>query len=103
MIIINIIIMIIIIIPDDVFNALRCEDEQEEEEEVGGRVADELQEWLSAEIFFPTICKLDFSSNWKVSKYAGKFPNTLKKLECIQVAWKLFRLFGNFPGGLETL
>ena len=42
------IIIIVIIIPDDVFDALGCEDEKEEEEEVGGRVADELQKWLSA-------------------------------------------------------
>ena len=57
-IIINIItIIIILLIPDNVFNALRCEDEKEEEEEVGGGVADELQEWLSAEILFETICK----------------------------------------------
>ena len=54
-IIITTIIIIIIIIPDDVFNALRCKDEKEEEEEVRGGVADELQEWLSAEILFAII------------------------------------------------
>ena len=47
-VIIAIIIIIVIIIPDDVFDALGCEDEKEEEEEVGGRVAYELQKWLSA-------------------------------------------------------
>ena len=34
----------IFIIPHDVLDPLRDEDQEEEEEEVGGRVADELQE-----------------------------------------------------------
>ena len=33
--------------PHDVFDPLGDEDEEEEEEEIGGRVADELQEGLS--------------------------------------------------------
>ena len=33
-----------ILIPNDILNPLWDEDEKEEEEEVGGRVADELQE-----------------------------------------------------------
>ena len=45
-IIIIVILIIVLMIPDDVFNALGCEDEEEEEEEVGGGVADELQERL---------------------------------------------------------
>ena len=36
----------IFIIPHDVLDPLRDEDQEEEEEEVGGRVADELQEWF---------------------------------------------------------
>ena len=47
-IIIIIVVILVLMIPDDVFNALGCEDEKEEEEEVGGGVADELQERLPA-------------------------------------------------------
>ena len=45
-VILAVIVIIVLMIPDDVFNALGCEDEEEEEEEVGGGVADELQEGL---------------------------------------------------------
>ena len=46
--IIIILVIFLLMIPNDVFNALGCEDEEEEEEEVGGGVADELQERLPA-------------------------------------------------------